>query len=85
MEGYDRTYFSNLCSWISQQQKEIDQPTVYWVDDISLKHGPVKLLEHVRLYIDSVSAADIEISSDYTQVRIYPQMTRRALKTAKND
>jgi hypothetical protein len=47
---------------------------VYWVDDISLNHGPVKLLEHVRLYIDNLGAADIEISSDYSALKVYPRI-----------
>ena len=74
----DRQYFENLCRWIGEQQKDIRQPTVFWIDEISLKEGPVKFLQHVKVYIESLGAADIEISSDYSALKVYPPMKRRS-------
>jgi hypothetical protein len=71
MEGIDKPYFHRLCRWIANEQKEITQPKRFYVDDISFNHGPVKLLEHIRLYIDTMGAADVEISSDYSELKVY--------------
>lgn len=71
-EDYDRLYFESLCRWLWEKQKEVTQPRKFWISDICYKAGPVKFVEHVQLYIDSLSASDIELTSDYTSVKVYP-------------
>lgn len=72
LEGYDARYFETFCAWLWNKQKEVTQPRKFWIMDISLKVGPVKFVEHTKIYINVFGGLDVELGDDYAEIKVYP-------------